>query len=262
LISSDGLTRYQQTASLVYSGAWSNFRTAAASFGSYARSSGPGASVTIPFMGTRLDWVATKGTTLSKADVYVDDVLKGAVDLANPAVLYQQQVFSTGDLDDGYHTVKIVRSASDTTGKFISIDAIDVRGTLVPLFTRYEQADTRIVKVGAWSDFAKRAASGGNYGRSSTSDASATVYFTGTRLDWIAMKGTTTGIADVYLDGVKVTTVDLAAPSATYDVSIWSTGTLSNGNHNVRIVRSSESATGRYLTLDAFEVWGTIRTAP
>ncbi len=262
LISSEGLTRNQQTARLVYSGVWSNFRTSAASFGSYSRSSEPGASVTIPFTGTRLDWVATKGTTLSKADVYVDDVFKGTIDLANSVVLYQQKVFSTGDLADGYHTVKIVRNASDATGKFISIDAVDVQGTVVPLSTRYEQTDTRIVKVGVWSDFAKSVASGKSYGRSSSSDASATIYFTGTRLDWIAMKGATTGIADVYLDGIKVATVDLAARSGTYNVNVWSTGTLANGNHNVRIIRSPAGATGRYLTLDAFDVWGTITTGP
>ena len=218
--------------------------------------------MTIPFKGTRLDWIATKGTTLSKADVYVDGVLKCTIDLANSVVLYQQKVFSTGDLADGSHVVKIVRSASDATSKFISFDAVDVQGTLVPLSTRYEQADIHIVKVGAWSDFTKSAASGGSYGRSSTSDASATVYFTGTHLDWIAMKGSTTGIADVYLDGVKVTTINLAAPSRTYNVSVWSTGTLSHGSHNVRIVRNSASATGKYLTLDAFDVWGTITTGP
>ena len=44
--------------------------------------------------------------------------------------------------------------------------------------------------------------------------ASATIYFTGTRLDWIAMKGTTTGIAVVYLDGVKKATINLAATAA------------------------------------------------
>ena len=68
---------------------------------------------------------------------------------------------------------------------------------------RVEQTDSRIVKTGTWSNFSKTQASGGSYGRSSTSGASATIYFNGTRLDWIAMKGTTTGIADVYLDGVK-----------------------------------------------------------
>ena len=123
---------------------------------------------------------------------------------------------------------------------------------------RVEQTNTNIVKVGAWYDFSKTLASGSSYGRSSTSGASATIYFNGTRLDWIAMKGTTTGIADVYLDGAKVTTLNLASATATYRVNVWSTGDLPGGDHSVRIVRSSASAAGKYLTLDAVDIHGTI----
>ncbi len=127
-----------------------------------------------------------------------------------------------------------------------------------PVASRYQQTNTNIVKVGSWADFTTASASGGSYGRASTSGASATVYFSGTRLDWIAMKGTTTGLADVYLDGVFQTTLNLAASVALYQVNVWSTGTLSNGPHNVRIVRNSDSASGKYVTLDAFDIWGTI----
>ena len=60
---------------------------------------------------------------------------------------------------------------------------------------------------------------------------SATINFTGTRLDWIAMKGT-------------------------------ATGTLPSGGHSVKIVRGTSSASGRYVTLDAVDIWGTISTGP
>ena len=128
--------------------------------------------------------------------------------------------------------------------------------------TRYDQTDRRIVKTGVWADYYVTAAYLGSYGRSSTSGASATIYFTGTRLDWIAMKGTTTGIAVVYLDGVKKTTINLAATAAKYLVNVWSTGTLARGRHQVRIVLNSSSPAGKYLTLDAVDIWGTIRTGP
>jgi hypothetical protein len=127
---------------------------------------------------------------------------------------------------------------------------------------RYQQTNTNIVRTGSWETFPKTAASGGSYGRSSTPGASATIYFTGTRLNWIAMKGTTTGIADVYVDGVFKTTINLASAVATYQVNVWSTGTLADGPHNVRIVRNSGSATGKYLTLDAADIWGTITAVP
>ena len=128
--------------------------------------------------------------------------------------------------------------------------------------TLYDQKNTHIVKTGTWSTFTETAACYGSYGRSSTSGATATIYFTGTRLDWIAMKGNTTGIADVYLDGKKVITINLAATKAIYQVDVWSSGTLTKGPHTVKIVRSASSASGKYLTLDAVEIWGTIAAGP
>jgi hypothetical protein len=41
---------------------------------------------------------------------------------------------------------------------------------------------------------------------------------------------------------------------------IWSTGTLDEGRHSVRIVRNSASAAGKYITLDAVDIWWTIDT--
>ena len=116
--------------------------------------------------------------------------------------------------------------------------------------------------TGSWSTIGEILTSWGSYGRSPTPGASATVYFRGTRLDWIAVKGLTPGLADVYLDGVKQATIDLAAPVSTYQVNVWSTGTLPDDAHMVEIVRNSSSAPGKRLTLDALDIWGTLRTGP
>jgi len=67
-----------------------------------------------------------------------------------------------------------------------------------PPLTRYDQNDEHLVYSGTWYLFGKTVAYGGGYARSSTQAASVTVYFNGTRLDWIGMEGTTTGLADVY----------------------------------------------------------------
>ncbi len=124
--------------------------------------------------------------------------------------------------------------------------------------TRYQQTDSHMVKVGTWSDFTKAEASGASYGRSNSSNASATIYFTGTRLDWIAMTGSTPGIVDVYLDDVWQTTIDLYSSPAHYQAVVWSSGTISDGPHKVGLRRSDSSAAGEYITLDAVDIWGTI----
>ena len=125
---------------------------------------------------------------------------------------------------------------------------------------RYDQTDKHIVKTGSWADYSVFAAYWGSYGRSNAAGASATIYFSGTRLDWIAMKGTTTGIAVVYLDGVKKATVNLAATSARHLQDVWSTGSIAKGSHKVTIVLSSSSPAGKFLTLDAVDIWGTIKS--
>jgi cell wall-associated NlpC family hydrolase len=249
--------RYEQTnLNIVTTGSWSNYTKPEASGGSYGRSSTGGASAAIYFNGTKLDWIAMKGTTTGIAKVYLDGVFKATVDLTATSAAYQVDVWNTGTLAAGDHSVTIVLSDSSATGTNLTLDAVEIVGTISAPPARYEQGDTHIVKTGSWSDFSRTSASGGSYGRSSTSGASATIHFTGTRLDWIAMKGTTTGTADVYVDDVKVATVNLAASSAAYNVMVWSTGTLAAGAHRVRIVRTASG--GLNLTLDAVDIWGTI----
>jgi hypothetical protein len=261
-------TRYDQTdIHIVKSGTWANYASTSSFNGSYGRASTASASATIYFTGTRLDYIAMKGTTTGYAEVWVDGAkVTGTTPInlyASPAK-YQQNVWSTGTLSNGDHIVKIVRSASSATGKYLTLDAVDIYGTISdpPVTkTRYEQTNTVIKKTGTWSNYASTSSSGKSYGRSSTSTASATIKFVGTQLDYIAMKGTTTGYAEVWVDGVKVTgttPINLYASSAAYQQNIYSTGTLAFGLHTVKIVRASASATGKYLTLDAFDVWGWI----
>ena len=255
--------RVEQTdGRIVKTGTWSTFSKTLASGGSYGRSSTSGASATIYFNGTRLDWIAMKGTTTGIADVYLDGAKVTTIDLAASTATDQVNVWSSGDLPSGNHFVRIVRNSASPSGKYVTLDAVDIRGAITSPPARYEQTNANIVKVGIWSNFSKTLASGGSYGRSSSIDASATIYFTGTRLDWVAMMGTTTGLADVYLDGAFRETINLAAATPLYQVDVWSTGDLPSGDHNVRIVRNSGSAVGKFLTLDAVRIWGTIGLGP
>jgi Rv2525c-like, glycoside hydrolase-like domain/IPT/TIG domain len=344
--------REQSDPRIFRAGAWEKYVKTLASGGSYGRANTSKASATIYFTGTRLDWIAMKGTTAGSADVYLDGTKKATINLAASTASYRVKVWSTGALAYGNHKVEIVRSTSSATGKYVTLDAVDVVGSLSALLpptvtaltpssgstsggtsvtitgtgftdvsavtfggapaatftvhsptqitaltsahaqgavnvsviahgwangntskddytysdtslaTRFEQTDPHIVYEGAWETYIKTVASGGSYGRANTSKASATIYFTGTRLDWIAMKGITAGSADVYLDGTKKATVNLAASTASYRVKVWSTGVLANGRHSVRIVRSASSAATKYVNLDAIEVLGTITGGP
>jgi hypothetical protein len=164
---------------------------------------------------------------------------------------------------EGWHPAAQMRQ--DVTGLWIGgvhCDRLTVTAADFGQCRRREQSDPRFRYAGTWSSIDQTLASAGSYARSSTPGASATVYFRGTRLDWIAVRDLTLGVADVYLDGVKTATIDLAAPESSYQVCAWSTGTLPEGDHMVEIVRSSSSAPGTFLTLDALDIWGALRAGP
>jgi hypothetical protein len=180
------------------------------------------------------------------------------VDLYASPVKYQQKVWSTGVLTSGLHSVKIVRSASSASGKYLTLDAVDIYGTIAPPPVRYEQTNSNIHKVGSWADYSNATASGSSYGRTLTADATATINFTGSRIDYIGFKGTTTGWVEVYLDGDLKATLDLGASTAAGNQLIWSSGTIGNTTHTLVIKRSATSLATEYLTLDAVDIWGAI----
>jgi uncharacterized protein YkwD len=259
-------SRYQQTDSrVVYAGTWSTYSTTSASGSSYRRANTSAASCAVSFNGTYLAWIATKGTTLGKAYVSMDGGTAQLVDLSATAVAYQKSVWNTGVVAAGPHTVKIWWYPGNTIGKFISVDAFDVAGALVTApttvggeSTRYEQTDGRIVYAGTWSTYSTTSASGGSYKRANTSNACVTVNFTGTHLAWIATCGTTLGKAWVSLDGGAAASINLARTVVGYQQNVWNTGTLASGQHTVRIWWDTSNLTGKYISMDAFVVEGTL----
>jgi stage II sporulation protein D len=124
--------------------------------------------------------------------------------------------------------------------------------------TRYQQADSHFVYAGTWTVFSAAGASGGSYRRANTSTASVTVKFTGTYLAWIATTGTTLGKAYVSLDGGTAQSVNLARTAVAYQQNVWNTGTLTSGAHTVKIWWDPANAAGKYISVDAFDVMGTL----
>ena len=256
------MTRYDQgDARFAYAGTWASFAASPAWKGGYWRSATSGASVTMTFNGTRFDWIAMKGTTTGVADVYLDDVLTATVDLGNAAAAYQQDVWSTGTISAGDHKIKIVRNAGSAPGRYLTIDAVDVLGAITGT-ARVQQTSSRIAYGGGtWGTVSAASASGASYIRSAGSGAAAVVDFNGTYLAWIATKGTTFGKAYVSLDGGSPVSVDLSAAAAVYQQKVWETGTVTAGDHEVKIWYDTSNASGRYIDIDAFDVEGSLTQA-
>jgi lipoprotein-anchoring transpeptidase ErfK/SrfK len=254
-------TRCDQTnAAISYSGTWGTLKKAAAYGRSYARAGTAGASANIVFDGTRLDWIATKSASAGVADVYLDGSLVQTVSLAAPAAAYQQDVWSTGVLTSGTHTLRIVRSASNASGKYITIDGVDVAGSLVKC-QWLEQASSLLGYQGSWTSRTGPAYSGNGDTYCDSAGASVTAGFTGTSLAWVGQKGPTYGIAKVTVDGTQTSDVDLYGPSTLYQQQLWDTGQLSPGAHTVKIEWTGTEnplSAGTWVGVDGLLVAGTM----
>jgi hypothetical protein len=262
-------TNATTTPGFSWSGTWAAYKSASAHGGSYLRSSTAGASVLISFKGTKLDWITMKGTTGAKADIYVDgsSTKAATIDLhASPAV-YQRNLWSTGTLPDGYHTVKIVRNSGSVSGRFLTIDAVEVAGTLVST-SRIEESSAAAQTSFTWnpvfSDWPAMtyaAASGGGYRWTDAAHASVTINFTGMSINVIATTTSYLGNMTATLDGVGKT-VNLYSAALTYQKTVYSSGFLPPGKHTLVLAwtgTKSLSSTGLGIDIDRVDLVGELR---
>lgn len=89
------------------------------------------------------------------------------------------------------------------------------------------------------------------------SAGSATFSFTGTAVRWVSRVTTSAGIADVYLDGKKVSTIDRYSSTEAYQQVVFERTGLSSGSHSLKLVRTGRSnpkSSGKNLLVDSFVV--------
>jgi len=122
-------TRVEQTASAVaYTGSWYANNGSFNSGGSSATAMDAGRRVTFTFTGTAAKWIGYKDPWSGIANVYVDGVLKAAVDTYSADSQAQAVLYSITGLSSMSHTVTIevtgTRSAS-AKGLWIWVDAFE-----------------------------------------------------------------------------------------------------------------------------------------
>ncbi|GEM_PF-1011131 len=103
---------------------WRPVRTGGASGGSYAESDLAGASVSVRFRGTAIDWYFVSGPDRGRAQVFVDGRLVRTVDQYAPAVTDGARR-RLGGLSDAVHTVRIVvlgESRPSARGTLVTVD--------------------------------------------------------------------------------------------------------------------------------------------
>ena len=96
--------------------------------------------------------------------------------------------------------------------------------------------DPAIAYEGAWSTASHAGYAGGAVAWSTSRGASASVAFTGRTISWVGPAGPTRGAAQVYIDGVRVTTASQYARGYTPQRAVFTRDFGTSGAHTLRIV--------------------------
>jgi beta-galactosidase GanA len=126
---------------LQYSGSWSHVSNQSYTGGDYKKTESfsdvAGDTLTVPFTGTAIRWIAPLAANHGNADVYLDGVKQTTVSGYGASTEFQHVMFQKSGLTDGDHTLKIVVDGTheaSASGNFVSVDAID---TTVPTAATY-----------------------------------------------------------------------------------------------------------------------------
>ena len=244
-----------------------------ASGGSFSTANAPGACVLSRVRGTRPDLGEPRpDLSYGKATVTLDDDAPVTVDLYSGTELYRQEVYDTGVLDEGAHTLTIrwtgTKNAAATGDQHLhgrpqdhghadpgpSADALPGGGRAALSY------------AGLWSPAASGYASGGSFDYAVSAGATVNVAFQGTYMAWIAKTGPQYGKA-ARLAGRRrppSRSTCTAPPPATRSASTTpaSSPTPTTPSASLGPAPRTLPSTGTWSDVDAVDVMGTLTPAP
>ncbi|MEV6114950.1 N-acetylmuramoyl-L-alanine amidase [Streptomyces sp. NPDC052109] len=130
-------------------------------------------------------------------------------------------------------------SAKPGTSDLFALTAYDVAGNTGGASVHRTPnivQETSTTRTGTWTRRGSTSYLGGYSYSSSSAKASISWTFTGRSVAWIVSRASTSGQAYVYVDGTKVTTVDLKSSTTLYRQAIWTKTWSSSAKHTLKIV--------------------------
>ncbi|MCC5477018.1 peptidoglycan recognition protein family protein [Streptomyces barringtoniae] len=158
---------------------------------------------------------------------------------ADNAALQSVKLLSPATATFGPTTTSSSRTAASGTAATWSMRAYDYAGnyrTSSPSYTPVILQETSAVKSGSWTTRSSTSYLGGKSYSSGSKGASLTWTFTGRSASWVVSRASSSGQAYVYVDGVKVSTLDLKSSTTLYRQAIWTKTWSSSAQHTVKIV--------------------------
>ena len=227
------------------------------------------ATATIPFNGVGIEIYGLKSSQLGIAEVKIDGKSVSELDFYTAGATEKGSLIGrfTG-LSDGSHvmtiTVKKEHKHRGSERSKISLDYFKVLPGQGTTIEKMDDRDSRI-QYGSqfkdWSDTelyksTEKYADINNSGPSTTSEAQATIPFTGTGIRIYGLKTSALGKALVTLDGKEMPSLDFYTAGATQKATLIGEFTnLSDGNHILTLKVDPNSPAGRKkISLDSFDI--------
>lgn len=264
--------RYQDDHPWVsWGGAWTWKSSPNLSGHSSRTSQSAGAWASVVFTGSAAAVVSQTGPDKGHMKVLIDGRSVATVSLFSTSTVDAVTVWNTSGLKKGKHTLKVVVTGgkdAQSSGAWIDIDAFEFDGPFRrPKYpgVRVQNGDAHLYQKGPWRTKKRKDAFGGSVVRTAAKDASVTLRFKGTGVTWWGRKDPTLGDAEVWLDGKKVATVSQYHERPVEPRAVWAVRSLKNKTHTLVIKntgRPSVDGGGANMEFDAFQVHGTVITAP
>jgi len=113
---------------VVYSGLWTHGSFPEAAGGTVSYSNSPGAAARLQFEGSEITWVYTKAFNRGIAEIKLDGIARGDVDLYSPKNVWQARK-TFGGLPPGKHTFEVIvagRKDAAARDRYVDLDALIV----------------------------------------------------------------------------------------------------------------------------------------
>jgi hypothetical protein len=179
-------------------------------------------------------------------DVYIDGVKVTSIDAYSPGFSWEK-TWSSDVLTTGLHMVRLVH----VSGAYTDIDAIEVFATPPSLLPGIaDDSDALWQYSGDWSTYNGSGPYLNTLHTSSTIGDSAQIMISGgQQIKLTYMTFSNRGVTDVYIDGIKVASIDAYSLDFNWGTT-WTSDILTTGPHTVRLVHAS----GAYIDIDSLEV--------
>jgi hypothetical protein len=133
------------------------------------------------------------------------------------------------------------KSGTATKWSLKAYDAVGNTATASVSGTQTILQETNATRSGTWTAKSSTSYLGGKSLTSKSKNASLSWTFTGRSVAWVVSRAATSGKAYIYVDGKKVTTVDLMSSKTAYRNAIWTKTWSSSAKHTVKIVVAGTS---------------------